>query len=339
MVLGLFSKQSHTPYLALQAPAQKMIRKKRLPPVDKLQSEISIAAARVLSWSVATNKRKGTPAYLPPKPDMASLLAELNHEIAKVQPIKKGQKLSLDQLAERATIYRLVETPAAEAEAVIALFKDTAAARVLWQRGEDFRHRIADYGENLKAFREATQLWEMQGDIPRYHEDEDLIGFLRDMRPHDPDLWHTIACQNDPGLKVDQDALFWIFDQPSCDRATVAAFIQQHASLGYLSALVKSDHKREHTAFADRIAVIITRWNDGFYTASDLELSEPSPDAIKDSFMEQRDKVHALLGKPVWDVPHDLFTSFSGRPARPTFHFRHGDGLMTLPPDPKDYFS
>ncbi|WP_300035543.1 hypothetical protein [uncultured Roseobacter sp.] len=316
-----------------------MIRRRQLPTIDQLRSEITVASSNIAGWAAIEDKRHRLSSGVPPKPDMAPLLASVSADITRLQPIEKGRGMTVEQLAERSTIYRLVASQGQDAEDVIALFKDRDAARALWLRAEAIRGQIDRYETEAEAYRRAMSDWEQNGNIPRYHEDEDLVGILRETEPHDRDLWHVIACESEPGRKADHDALYWIFAQPACDKASVAAFIQRYASAGYLEYLAKAGQKHGHTEFADQTAQIIQRWNDGFYKTSEFGFAGKDLETVEQAFLRQRDRAEEILGRTPWGVPDGLFRSFEGRAPAPALHFRHGDGLMKLPPRPEDFFT
>ncbi|MEP1930224.1 MAG: hypothetical protein ABJJ37_02995 [Roseibium sp.] len=316
-----------------------MIRRKQLPTIDQLRTEITVACSNIANWAAIDDKRHKLNSSIPSKPEMAPLLASVSADITRLQPIVKGKNMTVEQLAERSTIFRLLASQGQDAENVIALFKDQEAARALWLRAEAIRGQTDRYETEAEAYRRATSNWEMNGNIPRYHEDEDLVGILQEIEPHDRDLWHVIACESEPGWKADHDALYWIFAQPTCDQASIAAFIQRYTSSGYLEYLVDAEQKQGLTQFADQTAQIIQRWNDGFYKTNEFEFAGKELETAEQAFQKQRARAQEILGRAPWGVPDGLFRSFEGRVPAPTLYFRHGDGLMKLPPRPEDFFT
>jgi hypothetical protein len=157
--------------------------------------------------------------------------------------------MSIDQLAERATIYRLILSPMTDVENVIALFKDKDAARALRSRVDMLKGKVDTFEAQKRAYQKAMMDWEHQGNIARYHEEDDFIGLLQDADTLDRDLWHVVACEIERGVKVDEDALFWALSQPSCDHATVAAFVQKYIEQGYAASRVARESKKNSSQF------------------------------------------------------------------------------------------
>ncbi|MDC0658323.1 hypothetical protein N6L27_09975 [Leisingera sp. SS27] len=316
-----------------------MIRRKELPDLENLRTEITVGASNIAMWAVREDGRGKVGQKFPRKPAVEELLAEITSEITTLQPIPKGKRMTVEQLAEQATVYRLVASYDEDPEDVISLFKDKTAARALWQRAEGVRRQIKSYEAAVDAYHQAISDWEVAGRIARYHDDGDLVGLLQEMEPYDRDLWHVITVENEIGHRVHQDALYWIFSQPTCDGASVAAFIQRHAGLGYMASLVASEWKRGETQFADQVAAIIRRWNQGFYTSTEFEFSDGDLEFVVRRFHEQRAEAQEILGREPWGIPDGLFRDFPGRTPQPTLYFRNSFGLMKLPPQPEQFFT
>ncbi|MBM1631942.1 hypothetical protein JQV27_03780 [Sulfitobacter mediterraneus] len=339
MLLNLLRKPKHKPYLALRAPAEKMIRRKQLPPVEQLRNTISGGSALMTSWAYSESARKKAGSQIPRGPSMAEFLGEISREIGSVQPVVKGKGMSVDQLAERAAIYRLILSPKTDAENVVALFKDTNAARALRSRAEMHQRNVDAFEAQKRAYQDALSDWEHHGNNPRYHEEEDFVGLLRDAKTNDRDLWHVVACDVERGSKVDEDALFWILAQPDCDSATVAAFVNRYIAQGYVASRIARESKKNNTQFADTFAAVIERWNDGFYKTETLDFTDWDFEACEPAFLKQREKVRHMIGREPWGIPKDLFKPYPGKSTQPTLYYRHGMGLMDLPPRSEDYFS
>ncbi len=90
MLMKLFSKPSHQPYLALRAPAHKMIKRKHLPPIEKLQNTITSTSALVSSWAFSESGRQKAGSQIPRGPSIAEFIREVSDEIKQLQPIIKG---------------------------------------------------------------------------------------------------------------------------------------------------------------------------------------------------------------------------------------------------------
>ncbi|WP_298863804.1 hypothetical protein [uncultured Sulfitobacter sp.] len=339
MLMNLLGKSNHLPYLALRAPAQKMIRRKQLPSIEELRNTISKGSALVSSWAYAESGRKKAGSRIPRGPSIEEFLSEVSEEIRLVQPITKGKGMSIDQLAERATIYRLILSPMTDVENVIALFKDKDAARALRSRVDMLKGKVDTFEAQKRAYQKAMMDWEHQGNIARYHEEDDFIGLLQDADTLDRDLWHVVACEIERGVKVDEDALFWALSQPSCDHATVAAFVQKYIEQGYAASRVARESKKNSSQFADAFAAVIQRWNDGLYETATLDLTNWNFKACEAAFLKQREKARDTLGREAWSVPKDLFRAFPGNSPQPHLYYRHGMGLMELPPRLEDYFT
>lgn len=338
MVFGIGWRDTHQPYLALRTPVKKMIRQGDLPDLKSLQSEVSAVSASVVSWAMREDARRRTGHKEAHRPEMADFLAQISSDITRLQPVRTGRAMTLEELGERAAVYRLIRASEAEAPKVIALFKGQEAARNLWERGAAAREEAERYDAQKTAYAKAIAEWESTGNIARYHDDNDLVGFLQDMKKPDPDLWYVIACEAECGWKADDDALLWILGQLRCDRATIATFLARYAKAGWMSSVVASEHKRGESRFADEMTQIIERWNAGFYKNWSFHfLPEEGEGAVAALFQQERTKATDILGREAWGTPVDVFCKMSGHTPAPTLYFRHGEGLMTLPPRRQDY--
>ncbi len=144
-------------------------------------------------------------------------------------------------------LYRVMCGEDNEALRYFTLFTDKAAAHDLRYQVQTAREVQETYNAERKLHLAALAAWEEEGKISRYHDDEDLVGFLQDMPTRDVDLWHDVILGAEPYSRVDFAAIYWIAEQPECDQASISALISELSSLGYLAELAEFELKKDAT--------------------------------------------------------------------------------------------
>lgn len=143
----------------------------------------------------------------------------------------------------------------------------------------------------------------------------------------DPWLWHVVATDQHE-LNADRAAcIFWILDQPECDRATVAEFIA-----GYLEGenywraaqeAAAGGDAWQFSAFADLVA----RWNTELPPKQRISKRDAgiwSEDgrypyllrATQASIIHEYARVHVDTGMPFPELPQGLSRALDGAPIR-----------------------
>ena len=252
--------------------------------------------------------------------------------LERMQAWKRKPKAPLSdaQLAELYAIRKILCGSKEEADLLLGLLSHPEPIRQLRKGREQQDATYQQEQASTKAYRDACMYWEHHGNIDRYHEGNDLVGFLQDMPLRDVDLWHDIATGAEVGWTPDDDALIWISKQPECDKATAATIV---ATLVDRDTLL-SDVKRGTLKRADLVEEIIRKWNDGFYVSQRFGTDHGVTEAEFDTLNA---KVAEYLGQPAWPKPIGMFQKFEGRETEATYYFRHGMGLMTKPPQLSDF--
>ena len=127
---------------------------------------------------------------------------------------------------------------------------------------------------------------------------------------HGPDEWHqvVISWNWDGGYSV----FSWIAAQPACDRATAQFLIIYSEPMFH----IRYPNREAVKAFAldgyDFLALMIERWNTGFYSRG--EIASEEPDFIKKVQRAYRNALTVLPSDQLpWRLHDDLFEILEGR--------------------------
>ncbi len=311
----------------LSKPAPELIAQNRLPPQAHMQREVE----RIFGPFGWNTHRPDAPPH-----DVAVAASLLAHIKDQDLPKDSGESA---QIATLFALYRVMCGEDTEALSYFTLFADKAAAHDLRYQVQTAREVHETYNAERKLHLAALAAWEEEGKISRYHDDEDLVGFLQDMPTRDIDLWHDVILGAEPYSRVDFAAIYWIAKQPECDQASISALISELSSMGYLTTLAESELKKGSTDFVDQISAIIKRWNTGFYTHQVLAYEHTDLQHAQARFDQNTHDLKQLLGRAPWPMPQGLFRKFEGRKTDASTYFSHNNGLCSLPPAASDYIT
>lgn len=311
----------------LKEPVSNLTGSRQLPSEQHMLTEID----RILGPMGEGSGTKGGP------PTKVAFTSACLKAVLETWGVRRLDLLEHEQIGQLFALYRALAGSEDEAARYITLFADHAPVHHLRKEVLKVGEVSERFGEGRKNFIEACAAWEEEGRISRYHDDEDLVGFLKDMPEKDVDLWHDIVCGAEAGWGPDDEAIYWIASQPECDRASIATFIIELARLGYLESLVKSELKRGSTEFYDQMEKIIQRWNAQFYKQQRFAVPDRELDHAEKAFLAARDNVASLLSREPWPIPTDLFQPLQGAETNASYSFAHNQGLYVLPPRAADY--
>ncbi len=180
-----------------------------------------------------------------------------------------------------------------------------------------------------EATKDPAKTWSGVGDTMREPVPETPMRKAIQQAAPDPWLWHVVATDQHE-LNADRAAcIFWILDQPECDRATVAEFIA-----GYLEsenywraarAAAAGGNAWQFSAFADLVA----RWNSALPPNQRINRKDAavwSEDgrnprllrATKARIIQDYARVHLDTGMPIPEVPRGLSRALDGAPPKTT---------------------
>lgn len=128
----------------------------------------------------------------------------------------------------------------------------------LEEKFSDFRRALAHEAEQTRRYATA------RAKASKAVNEEPSIQSLAGPDLH---LWHAIATDSHDFDQNETD-VWWILDQPECDRLTVAEFLLMFEHFEYLEQAVRSFDGKRLTAFKR----VVDRWNTGFYQFQTLEL-------------------------------------------------------------------
>jgi hypothetical protein len=319
---------NRTPY-RLREPVLELIESGQLPGEQHMLGEIDLILGP-MGWGSGAADRP---------PTKVAFTSACLKTVLEKWGVNRIDALDHDQIGQLFVLYRTIGGHEDEATRYLPLFADQAPAHHLREEAQKVGRVSERFNAERKRFIEAYAVWEAEGGISRYHDDEDLRGFLQDMPQKDVDLWHDIVRGSEAGSRPDFEAIYWIAAQPECDRATIAMFIINLAGLGYLAYLVKSALNRESTEFADQIDTMIKRWNTQFYTEQRFAVPDVELKCAEQNFMVAREEVATLLNRAPWPIPEGLFQPLQGRETKASYSFAHNQGLYVLPPRSEDYIT
>lgn len=91
------------------------------------------------------------------------------------------------------------------------------------------------------------------------------LPFLQSLDGPDILLWHDVTTQF-YGIHGERlEAVFWILEQPECDKTTAWHFIAGFISWDLLVGELKREKRQGRTAVRDTFEIVLRRWNEEFY--------------------------------------------------------------------------
>ena len=137
------------------------------------------------------------------------------------------------------------------------------------------------------------------------------VHFLESLPGSDQALWHAVATDFDDIDESDRlEALFWILEQPECDRATASDAIRGVVYWRVLDRLARDAERPRYWQLIKRYREAILRYNDGFYTRHGLTAAEgedPGPDFDEAAMARSVARVVRETGIPRLPRPKGLF--------------------------------
>ena len=320
---GAAAKSTSAQNSVFKRPVGQLMKKNLLPNRNEMLGDV---AQIVRDQKLLAIEKKAKPA---PTRGVHFAMACIIELMAKWK-VETIEALSDAQLAQLYFTFRIMCGPQNEIDRLLPLAAKPEP--LLKLRDERLKHDTLydEHAAGRMAHINAINEWEQNGNIPQYHEEDDLVGFLKGVPVRDTDLWHDIARGAEPGWPADEEALYWIAAQPDCGKSTIAAFFATYMNMGHLSEHVEMELKKGSTKLADQIGSIIERWESNFYVGDNYETSDS---LSKEVYQAENRKIADLLGRPRWPEPKDLFSSFEGKKTKATYYFAHNMGLMTLPPE------
>lgn len=140
------------------------------------------------------------------------------------------------------------------------------------------------------------------------------FAFLASLDGPDIPLWHDIATDFDELYGDRLNAVYWILEQPECDRATAWEFVVEAILNEFLLSELMEDNRNPDLAVSRRglFEAVLHRWSEGFYRYHSLRIGE-RPAYYLETLQSEADRQTAAAVQPPIRLP-DGFTTHLGPP-------------------------
>lgn len=289
----------------------------RTPPPD-------LPDARTRRDMVAVALRAATVSDAGVPPDHKSAIARIVLRVIQERGCSGPGDISDNTTTELVLLLRLLRAKPGEAGALAQLFQHPDVVLDLRDEVMAVMHRRAAYDRDFAALEATQALW--SAGRTRF---DSLRSALAALGTPDQDLWHRVVLHDGAGA-----AALWCVSQPTCDRATIAAFMQAVVRQDALfAALDRGDQN-----YLETVQAVLKRWNVGGYGLSEIAYQPEAgdPDWAK-ALSAAFDRLAEQTGKQRLPDPCGLFSPVQGRAPRDRSHWDLEEARLVSPPDASAY--